>query len=136
MRRLKPNKAVLLIELIILIAILVMTGCQSGNNIDLLKEQVMAVHDEVMPKMGELRKVEKSLRELSPGNPDSVVIITEANAIKAASDGMMQWMRNYEPDFEGSEEEYIEYLNTQMKEIEKVRDDMNSSLEAGKQRLN
>ena len=114
-------------------------ACQTNgkkDQISQLKEEVMGAHDEVMPKMGSMRNMEKSLRALSANNQDSLEIRKEADALKSASDGMMQWMRNYQPDFEGTEDEYIQYLQDQKKLVEKVKNDINSSLAAGEARLN
>lgn len=114
-------------------------ACQTNgkkDQITQLKGEVMAAHDEVMPKMGKMRSMEKSLRALSANDLDSLEIRKEADALKIANDGMMQWMRNYQPDFEGTEDEYIQYLQEQKKLIEKVREDINSSLATGETRLN
>ena len=49
-----------------LMAVLIFScGSSKEEQLDRLKADVLAVHDEVMPKMGELRKVEKSLRSMA-----------------------------------------------------------------------
>ncbi len=106
------------------------------QTIESLKSEVLDIHDEVMPKMGELRTASKSLMELSATSPDSLELRALASDIKAANDRMMDWMRNYEPEFEGTDEEYFKYLEDQKIKIQKVKDDMLKSLEKGKQKLN
>ena len=132
----------------ILITILFLTfSCSSGNqagnesasgviSIDSLKSEVLFVHDEVMPKMGELRKASKDLRLWA----DSLMELDSARAnmlnslaedIAEANESMMAWMRAYEPDFDGTEEEIRAYFEAQKVSIQKVRDDMEGSLARG-----
>jgi hypothetical protein len=101
-----------------------------------IKEEVMAIHDEVMPKMGELRKVEKALRATA----DSVIVldsvaaqkhIAAADRIKKANSEMMVWMRQFEPNYEGTEEEVRVYLQEQKLKIKAVADSMNTSMAEG-----
>ncbi len=99
-----------------------------------LKTQVMEVHDEVMPKMGDLRAVRMKL-EAKVGTADSAMAQEYAEAvtrIKQANENMMVWMRNFNPNPEGSQEEIDAYLKDQLKSIEQVKIDMFESLEEGK----
>ncbi|MEQ8470848.1 MAG: hypothetical protein RIC35_06660 [Marinoscillum sp.] len=104
-----------------------------------LKTQVLDAHDEVMPKMGELRATQKKLLVLADSmSADSVVAAKYqalANDIKLANEAMMDWMRSFDANYQGTEKEMEVYLQGQLKTIEKVRDDMNTSLEAGKKAL-
>lgn len=117
-------------------------SCQSGqeNEIKELKEQVMALHDEVMPKMSELRYTRKDLllQADSLQNSDSAraaSLSAAADAIDAANDGMRKWMQNFQPDFQGTEEEVLKYLMGQKEAIQTVKDDMENSLLNGKEEL-
>lgn len=106
-----------------------------------LKAQVMKLHDEVMPKMGELRDTRKKLSALA----DSVIVSDSAMAakyseladnIELANEAMMEWMRNFDPNYAGSpEENEKEYLKRQLEGIESVKKHMNESLEKGKEAL-
>ncbi len=132
-----------LTDIISILAITLIFGACSGptqkTDVSSLKDEVMAVHDEVMPKMGELRKTEKALRSMAQEVDDSLTssdITSAANAIKLANENMMVWMRNYDPAFEGTDEEIKNYLEAQKDGIEKVREDMLSSLETGNKILN
>ncbi len=96
----------------------------------------MAIHDEVMPKMGELRRTRKDLLlqadSLMESNPDRAAMLTTvADEIGNANEGMMQWMRAYEPEFEGTDEEIKQYLEDQKVAIQKVKDEMIESLKKG-----
>lgn len=99
----------------------------------------MDIHDEVMPKFGELRKLERSLRQKAEGTMDSVLaekMIMAADEVKLANDNMMEWMRNYDPNFEGTEGEVRDYLEDQKEKITTVRDNMLESLKSGNDLLN
>ena len=127
----------------VLMTVLLIVSCTTNqqNKVDLktLKSEVLAVHDEVMPKMGELRKVEKMLRgQLEQSREDTSLntsIAKAADAIEAANESMMNWMRNYDPDFDGKDAEVEAYLRGQMQSIQRVREDMSASLEAGRKLL-
>lgn len=107
-----------------------------NNSADDVRKQVMEIHDEVMPKMGQLRKVEKALRQTA----DSVITLDSAAAqkhlavadrIKKANEEMMSWMRQFEPNYEGTEDEVRVYLEEQKLQIRAVADSMNTSLAEG-----
>jgi hypothetical protein len=104
-----------------------------------LKDQVMAVHDEVMPKMGELRSVQKQL--VMKAGEEGLDSLTQmeltqiADKIDEANESMMVWMRNFNPQFEGSEEAMDAYLKDQLKSIELVKTDMMGALAEGQEAL-
>ncbi|HCX20452.1 MAG: hypothetical protein CMB80_29635 [Flammeovirgaceae bacterium] len=104
-----------------------------------LKEQVMGVHDEVMPKMGELRKTQKELLALVDSSAADSVIAAKYRAlatdIEMANESMMSWMRNYDPEYTGTPEEIEKYLQSELEKIETVKSDMLKSLEEGKKAL-
>lgn len=105
-----------------------------------LKEEVMALHDEVMPKMGELHKTQKRLLSLADSTEVSDSVAAKeyrklANAIELANESMMDWMRNFEPNYVGDEKEVATYLETKKKSIAEVKGRMLESLEAGKKVL-
>ena len=133
---------------LILILTLLVCACQSGQqkaedgtiSLDSLKSEVLFIHDEVMPKMGELRRVRKDLMLQADSliAADSVAakrIDSLANNLANASEGMMQWMRAYEPDFEGTEEEKRAYFEAQKVSIQKVKEEMERSLSEGSQAI-
>lgn len=115
-------------------------GCASSDKseLDLLEEEVMAIHDEVMPKMGDLRKTQKQLMLLAQGESDSLQAVTYLNLadkIDIANESMMVWMRNYEPEFDGDDDQVRAYLTEQKEGIEKVKRDMISALMEGRSAL-
>lgn len=127
-------------QLIVLIAILVACGPSKKEELQTLKDEVIAIHDEVMPKMGELRKTRIALEALADSlmqtdSTRAMNINSLASDIASANEGMMQWMRAFEPDFEGTDEEIKQYLEEQKVAVKKVQEDMIESLESGKEGL-
>ena len=123
----------------------ILMACQAGketkSEVETLKAEVMAVHDEVMPKMGELRNIRKALLLQA----DSLIAVDSARAsllkesaeeIAAANESMMNWMRAYNPDFEGTEEETKAYLSAEKESVTQVKKAMEGSLDAGIELLN
>ncbi|MEO1256752.1 MAG: hypothetical protein AAFY41_17960 [Bacteroidota bacterium] len=102
-----------------------------------IKKQAIEIHDEVMPFMEDLRKVRKQLMAeadslISSDSIKAVAFNEAAAAISTANEGMMQWMRDFEPEFDGTDEEAIQYFKDQKVAIEKVKEDMLGSFEKGK----
>lgn len=123
---------------ILLIILLAACGPSKKEELQTLKDEVMAIHDEVMPKIGELRRVRKDLLlqadSLMETNPERAsMLTTTADELGDASESMMVWMREYEPEFDGTDEEIEQYLQGQKVAIQKVKEQMNESLAKGKE---
>jgi hypothetical protein len=106
----------------------------SGN--EKLYNEVMKVHDEVMPKMNDIHKLKMSIRERIEKNPN----LPKAERLKldamyakldSANEGMMVWMREFRPlpDSVG-EEKAKAYLENEMERVNKVRDRMLKAIES------
>ncbi len=121
----------------ILLAVVVCYACESKNI--QLKEEVIAIHDEVMPHMGKLSSLQKEFLERADqlASEDSAAqhelieqLRSTAVELDAAYDGMFVWMRQFEPEQgERSDEEFNAYLLEQKVLVEKVKLDINNSLE-------
>ncbi|MCK5705281.1 MAG: hypothetical protein KAI29_29225 [Cyclobacteriaceae bacterium] len=119
-----------------LIVLLMFASCENAK--DRLYKQVMAVHDEIMPKMGAIMKYKKQLNkkidtlieEGNDANADKIAELTQAIAdLDNSHEEMMNWMREFDNDFEGMvNEEVMEYLNNQKDKIENVGKVANSAL--------
>lgn len=131
-----------------LIGLLIFSSCSDGGQAerDALRDEVMAIHDEVMPKMGDFRKLGKQIEILSDSlrKADSIDtnrlndLAARGVEIAAAQEGMMAWMRQYNPEImqDGTpHEEVMSYLEKQKAAIEKVRDQMIQALSAGEEAL-
>ncbi|MEQ8338535.1 MAG: hypothetical protein RIA62_14360 [Cyclobacteriaceae bacterium] len=122
---------------VLLVLLLAACGGDKPDQINKLKDEVMGLHDEVMPKMGDLRKASKSLimkaETLDSTSATELKVIAED--IEAANEFMMEWMRQYEPDMEGTEEELLEYYKSQRAGIQEVKERMLNALEQGQKAL-
>jgi hypothetical protein len=129
------------------LVLLVMVGSCTQERVDqnqLLKQEVIDIHDEVMPKMGELRSLKKSLLEQADaleteniGSNQEVINRMRQYAVdlENAFDGMFVWMRQFNSNFEGSEEEIHDYLIEQKILVEKVNRDIKTSIENARKEL-
>lgn len=101
-----------------------------------LYNEVMKIHDEVMPKMADIHRLKMSIREKiekNPNLPQTERIKLDAMYAKldSANDGMMVWMRQFRPlpDSVG-EEKAKQYLENEMERVKKVREQMLNALAA------
>lgn len=102
-------------------------------------ESVMAVHDEVMPKMSEIARLIDELKPLSEKNPDSPYTNAIA-ALQKSHKAMMDWMGDigeaFTPDeiLKGAElsEEKKARLKLEAERINEVKTLMLNSIQEGK----
>lgn len=121
-----------------LLASFLWMACGEDATVKKMEAEVMAMHDEVMPRMMDSGKLRKSLKLMADSleslpAPDSARVI-ELTAIaadmKTAEQGMMDWMRDYDPQkATGDKKEAIEYLDQQMKQIRQVKLDIEGGIE-------
>ncbi len=112
---------------------------------DALMQEVIDVHDEVMPKMGEISTL---IKYLDPKIDTTQVGQSHARAqqdLKDAYDFMMKWMSDFSDKFPhdpDNEKMSSEKLSSQMKlleeekiEVNKLKDKINSSISNAKKLL-
>ncbi|WP_332913450.1 hypothetical protein [Algoriphagus boritolerans] len=101
------------------------------------RAEVIAVHDEVMPKMGQLKSFEKRALqradELTAMDPIDSVKVQEmknlALELDQAYEAMFTWMRQYDSeDGERTPEEVKAYLDEQMVSVSEVNRLMKATL--------
>ncbi|MHA7130243.1 hypothetical protein [Algoriphagus namhaensis] len=109
-----------------------------------LREEIIAIHDEVMPLIGKLKSLEKkALEEAESLESAEEVDSTRVEALKAlaydlnqAHESMFVWMRQYETeDGELTTEEVKAYLEDQMIQVSAVNVDIKAALEKAEQML-
>lgn len=131
-------------RILALLLLVILGACQTTpkEEVDLkaLKNEVFDIHDEVMPEMGNLRRVRRDLMLQADSIKDldsarAAFLIEASDNLDAANESMMNWMRNFDPNFEGTDEEVLTYLTEKREGIIQVRDDMLESLEAGQKIL-
>lgn len=110
---------------------------EEGGN-QALFEEVMKVHDEVMPKMNDVYSAKEELKNQIANTPGMAEekkkeIESTISKLDSASEGMMVWMRNFNPlpDSLG-EEQAREYLENEMEKVKKVKEDLLEALEKAK----
>ena len=108
------------------------------------REQIIAVHDEVMPKMGQLKSMEKAalqkVEELQSSDVPNLEKIESlknlASQLNLAYEGMFVWMRQYNTeDGEQTPEEVKAYLEEQLLLVSKVNEDIKVVLDQAEQLL-
>ena len=103
-----------------------------------LYNEVMKVHDEVMPKMNEIYALQEELKNQIANTPEMVEekkqeIEAAIAKLDSANEGMMVWMRNFNPLADSlGEEQAREYLENEMEKVKKVREDIKEALEKAK----
>jgi hypothetical protein len=97
-------------------------------------DEVMAIHDEVMPKMDDIMTLKSSLDSAIKVSPDSVKAKQLYSALDSADNQMMDWMQAYNPDqVKGkSEEEVTKYYADEKAKISSVKELTNKSIEEAK----
>ena len=123
-----------------LLAVLIFISCgeQKKNAKEELYEKVMAIHDEIMPKMGAImkykiqlnEKIDKLIEEGADANADKIAELKVAVAdLDNSHKKMMNWMHGFDPDFDGKvKEDVMKYLKDQENKIESVAKITNNAL--------
>ena len=108
-----------------------------------LYDQIMLVHDEMMPKMEDLMNLKRNLIELADslkesGNVDKAQHYNNtAHLIENADEAMMNWMRNFEPINDGQKhDEIMTYYTLQKSKMDSVKIIMQDALTEGEKTLN
>ena len=139
-------KNIKLSALIFLSFFLGCTGSRESNQQKLQKgiyDEVMAIHDEIMPKMSKIMTLEKDLESLIQDslvqkNPEQIKEIESQIArLKDADEAMMHWMRNFQVNHEGwPHDSIMSYLSKEKDEVSKVRDQMLDAISGAEELVN
>jgi hypothetical protein len=125
-------------KLLFLFSFFLVFACNQNDNGKALTDEVLNIHDEVMPKIGELMSLRKKVLDQVEGssNPDELRNI--ALELDEAQKGMMQWMNDWSKNSapfvngETTKEEKMAYLNAEKERVNKVKEDINNSIEKAK----
>ena len=129
-----------ILSVLSLVMLSLVCGCgerKQGNQA--LYDEVMKVHDEVMPKMDDIYKLKQELKKQisdSANLTDEKRKTIEATILKldAASESMMVWMRNFNPMPDSlGEEKARAYLEDQQAKIKGVKEEMLEAIEKAKE---
>jgi len=111
------------------------TTADGGNAA--LRDEVMKVHDEVMPKLDNIYQLKEKLKNKIAETPALAAekkkeIEATIAKLDSASEGMMIWMRKFDPMADSlSVEKKREYLENEMEKVRKVREDIYEALTQG-----
>ena len=109
-----------------------------------MRVQIIGVHDEVMPKIGQLMSLEKKalaqadslFAQDSTASTDIEAMRSLAGQLNQAHEGMFVWMRQYSLDEEGkTPEELKTYLDEQLVKVNQVNADIKAALEQAASKL-
>lgn len=124
---------------------LVFTACNTEQSTqEKLWDEMMVVHDEVMPKMGDLNRLSRDIRSQLDTVPpiDTLQKLQQLDLLirlGKAEEGMMVWMSELKilDDLRAtkSHKEIIRYLEAEKQRIGAVRDSMLMGIEAGEKAL-
>ncbi len=110
------------------------------KNQDLLRDSIMVIHDEVMPRMSEVNRIQREMKEIIQ---DTTVIASELlleagaiiAALEAADEGMMSWMNQFtQPQRLRDSKTHFEimaYLDAEKQKVIQVKSNILTSIEKG-----
>jgi hypothetical protein len=110
---------------------------QSANQ--MLYDEVMKIHDDVMPKLNDIHTQKQKLQQSLVSDPKMAdekkqAINSRISKLDSASEGMMEWMRKFAPIPDSlGEEKAREYLENEMVKVKKVREDILQALKEAEQ---
>ncbi len=109
-----------------------------------MRAQIIGVHDEVMPKIGQLMSLEKKalaqadslFAQDSTASTNIEAMRSLAGQLNQAHEGMFVWMRKYSLDEEGkTPEELKTYLDEQLVKVNQVNAYIKAALEQAASKL-
>lgn len=109
-----------------------------------LRDDLLVIHDEVMPQMGKLKSLEKKanqkVEQLSAIVPIDSIQVQKfsdlAQELSGAYEGMFVWMRQYEAE-DGEKDPLLvkSYLEEQMIQVKEVNQDIKNILQVAEKDL-
>ncbi len=107
-----------------------------------LHKEVMRIHDEAMAKMDLIYKTKKQIKAVlknvdTTENPEQTKdrIKEHLDGLDMADEAMMDWMRKYRQPKGQTDEEMMDYLQSEKVKIEKVGKTMDEEIEKGEKFL-
>ncbi|KPM32868.1 Hypothetical protein I595_1295 [Croceitalea dokdonensis DOKDO 023] len=130
-----------------LIFVLLCTACKTNtekNQDSTQMEEVMKIHDEVMPKMGTLSKLVAELKEKVDTTAVGQQYGTAMKDLQDANKAMMDWMRGFGDRFDSDEilngkalsAQKQKWLNEEEEKVQALKEQINTSIEKAEALLN
>ncbi|MBP9185669.1 MAG: viral A-type inclusion protein [Bacteroidia bacterium] len=121
-------------------------ACQNNSDkkvfdekIKSLEKEVLAIHDEVMPRMGEVVQLSYKIDSLVKVTVDTArqnVLSQRYNNLVKADKDMMHWMRGYATPALPYDSSSLKYLLNEKEKVEKLKVLILTSIDEGKAILN
>ena len=113
-----------MVKMMVIVLLSALAGCEKP-----LYDQVMDIHDEVMPKMENIHKMKKSLQDSIVNTPgitkaDSLLITDKILQLDSAYNSMMVWMREFNPPDQKDKEAFNKYMEAELVKVKKMRSDV------------
>ena len=111
-------------------------GCnnQHKESESKLNRDIMAVHEDVMPKMAEVNRLKRQLSQFKDATPDENAemkdsLINTILMLSKMEDNMSDWMDNYKyPNPDVTHEQMLTYLSGQRDTVKHLSDDIYMSI--------
>jgi len=134
------------LQALFLLPLLLFTACMSPKQKEEnLAKEVMAIHDEVMPRMGEISSYRRELKQKlqaqefqfsAETRQERLAMERLVTKLDSADKGMMDWMHNYNGGQDlYTHKEIMEYLEGEKKKISDVKVYMEATLDETKKYL-
>jgi DNA polymerase III delta prime subunit len=102
------------------------TNNETGKPYDALYNQVMDIHDEVMPKTEDLYNLSKELKQkikTATTDEEKKELQSRINYLDSVNNMMMDWMHDFRPVADSIEEEAARaYYETELEKVKKVKE--------------
>jgi flagellar biosynthesis chaperone FliJ len=116
---------------------------EAQNQRQQLYDEVMAVHDDVMPHMQDIRRYKNQIRDkiesMTKKGVSGKEVTTLNNLIdklESADEAMMNWMRTFGRDYnEMDDDAAIAYLEDQKKKVIQVKNELETALREAEEAL-
>jgi hypothetical protein len=133
----KINFGLITLVAIVIGSTAIMTSCNNQDlekQVEVLEDEVIGIHDEVMPEMSTIAELQRQIEDLLTG-ADSIADATVRERLyslrvdlERADEGMMDWMAEYQLVDDMQPDSALQYLEKELEKVNKVKDDMISSI--------
>jgi hypothetical protein len=129
------------LRLLLLFLVISLPACQNSE-VEVLHNEIMDIHDEVMPKTSDIAYLYLAFRkkvetDSTISTDQKIELLKQADDLEKAEDEMMVWMNDYIPPHKmnssKNKNEIIDYLLEQKKIISEIKVHTNTSLALGEE---
>jgi hypothetical protein len=134
-----------LFTLLTIVGLISVTSCKESKKAEETSrmEQVMDIHNEVMPKMGTLGKLVGQLKPMADSLGAESIEAKAMKDLQQANKSMMDWMQGFGNRFDPEEimngkelsKEKEQWLKEEEEKVKKVKEDINSSIQRAEEIL-